>query len=809
MQRLKQRARHARTKLKRARREGGIIKALLEEYSQEKAKVKAKVKEVLRRRAEELVDKIEKLKTSDPKQCWKLLKEAIGTQGPRQTATMDKVVDAKGAEHKGSEVKEVVREAFKALGIEDMEDDKFDKKFALEVRRSVRRAAAERIRQDELDEKFTMEELRAVLKKLKAGKATGVDEIMAEWMKYGGEKMTYALWVLCNHVWLTEACPEQWGQGAICLLFKDGDKRDPLNYRGITLLSVVGKVFASLVNVRLMAHCEEGDRLVDEQAGFRKGRACADQIFIMKEVLTARKGKKKTFTCFIDVKKAYDRVSRDGLWAALWGKNVRGKMWRVLRNYYAKVQSCVIVNGERSDWFGIDVGVRQGCVLSPILFDVFIDGLARAVKALGLGVKVDAGNHSPSYYADDVVITADTYEDLQKMMNAVNEFCRKARLQLNEGKTKMVVFGQRGLSGRTLKCGDMTVGEAAEYKYLGLVFEKNGWKKQKEKMVRQARRMAAMAWGMLVQTGKMSTEGKLTIYKALVRPHVEYGAEVVDAGAWEEAEEMQRWVGKRILLAGKRIPDEVVQGELGLLSLRGRRATLRLMFWAKILRMKKGRWVRRVYEAGKAEHEAKPNVKNWASLTHEWLVKLGLEENWKKQQTAEDWQDEVRVRVKQWDEKQWRAGMAKKPKLHLYREWKTDLKAEGYLDEAKDEEGRRQLTKCRAGTLELRVETGRWETVRVRGKEMRLQRNQRICEVCFREVEDETHVLLRCPAYKAARAKVLGGGGGGSSGGGAGREGQQGGAEAGGVGAGWRRAKADNGIFTSNDAEKKANSRMK
>ena len=89
---------------------------------------------------------------------------------------------------------------------------------------------------------------------------------------------------------------------------------------------------------------------------------------------------------------------------------------------------------------------------------------------------------------------------------------------------------------------------------MGLVFEKNGWKKQKEKMVRQARRMAAMAWGMLVQTGKMSTEGKLTIYKALVRPHVEYGAEVVDAGAWEEAEEMQRWVGKRILLAGKSQP---------------------------------------------------------------------------------------------------------------------------------------------------------------------------------------------------------------------------------------------------------------
>ena len=124
----------------------------------------------------------------------------------------------------------------------------------------------------------------------------------------------------------------------------------------------------------------------------------------------------------------------------------KGRAREDVESYYAKVQSCVIVNGERSDWFGIDVGVRQGCVLSPIFFDVFIDGLARAVhvKALGLGVKVDAGDPlSLLLYADDVVITAATYDDLQKMMNAVNEFCRKARLQLNQGKTKMVVFGQR------------------------------------------------------------------------------------------------------------------------------------------------------------------------------------------------------------------------------------------------------------------------------------------------------------------------------------------------------------------------------
>ena len=97
--------------------------------------------------------------------------------------------------------------------------------------------------------------------------------------------MTYALWVLCNSVWLSEKCPEEWSKGVITLLYKDGDVRDPLNYRGITLLSVVGKVFMRVLNARLAAHCEGEDLLVDEQAWFRVGRSCADQLLILTEML--------------------------------------------------------------------------------------------------------------------------------------------------------------------------------------------------------------------------------------------------------------------------------------------------------------------------------------------------------------------------------------------------------------------------------------------------------------------------------------------------------------------------------------------
>ena len=231
--------------------------------------------------------------------------------------------------------------------------------------------------------------------------------------------------------------------------------------------------------------------------------------------------------------------------------------------------------------------------------------------------------------------------------------------------------------------------------------------------------------------------------------------EVMDPGEWGEAEKLQRWVGRRILGVGKRVADAVVQGELGLLSMKGRRMLLRLTYWSKILKMDKGRLVRRVYEAGRTAHAANKAVKNWASRTHQWLGELGLEECWKKQEIAEDWQDTVRAKISELEERDWTAGMTSKPKIARYRTWKKTLGREAYLDERENEQGRRSLTKCRGGALELRVETGRWETMRVRGAVVKLQRHQRICEVCFRGVEDEMHFVMRCPAYTADRNVVL------------------------------------------------------
>ena len=124
----------------------------------------------------------------------------------------------------------------------------------------------------------------------------------------------------------------KWREGLIVSLFKKGDKEDPGNYRGITLLSVVGKVFCKIVNDRLVQYLDKSSKIHEGQAGFRAGRCCIDNIYTLNELIQGHlKEGKKTFSFFLDIQKAYDSVWRNGLWLKLWNMGVKGKMWRVIK----------------------------------------------------------------------------------------------------------------------------------------------------------------------------------------------------------------------------------------------------------------------------------------------------------------------------------------------------------------------------------------------------------------------------------------------------------------------------------------------
>ena len=142
---------------------------------------------------------------------------------------------------------------------------------------------------------------------------------------------------LFNVVWGREVVPGGWKEGLIFPIFKEGDVEDPGNFRGISLLSVVGKLFGRVLNSRLMKFAEDNGVW---------GQEHPERVFVLHTLLTKRMLEKKRTVCaFIDLKKAYDRVWRNGLWKQMWMKGMRGKSWRLVREVYRGVKSAVLVGG--------------------------------------------------------------------------------------------------------------------------------------------------------------------------------------------------------------------------------------------------------------------------------------------------------------------------------------------------------------------------------------------------------------------------------------------------------------------------------
>jgi hypothetical protein len=422
-------------------------------------------------------------------------------------------------------------------------------------------------------------------------------------LKGGGDVIVQSIFMLFKKVWDMEEFPSQWMRGVICPLFKGGDVQDCGDYRGIALLSIVGKVLGRVLNSRLMAFAESGE-IVEEQFGFRPGRGCVDAAFVFSEVVKGRKDiGKATFCAFIDVRKAYDRVWRDGLWKRLWEAGVKGKMWRVLRALYKEVKSCVMVDGELSEWFETLVGVRQGCVLSPVLYSLFINGFAKFLKEKSVGgVKVAEEWLRLLLFADDIVLFAESEEELQEMLNLLSEYCRRWRFEINVGKSKVMVCGPRGLTTQvTAKwwLAGKEMGRVRVYKYVGMwMNEECTWGDQMAMVREKAMKLTNMMKGWLFKHWGLSVRTKVEVWKAMVGSVLRYGSEVwwVGQNPSRDLEVVQMNACKAIMRISGATSTAFVRGELGLVELERERHVAMLLWYGRLCDMDGQRWAKKLFE---------------------------------------------------------------------------------------------------------------------------------------------------------------------------------------------------------------------
>ena len=217
-----------------------------------------------------------------------MLKKAVGLGLKKHEIPKDALME--GMIVSGEQAKQVWQKAFEKLGDLDENNVAFDKAFLEEVKQEVKSNEQDPSSiANELDEPISYKEVADAIQAQKNGKAAGIDGLVSEIIKYGGESIERAVWRMCEEMFRLEHIPRDWARGIIFPLHKEGDPRVPDNYRGITLLSVVGKIYAMVLNNRVKRWCEERNVLVDEQAGFRMRRSTVDQY---PERVDTSKGKK-------------------------------------------------------------------------------------------------------------------------------------------------------------------------------------------------------------------------------------------------------------------------------------------------------------------------------------------------------------------------------------------------------------------------------------------------------------------------------------------------------------------------------------
>ena len=380
----------------------------------------------------------------------------------------------------------------------------------------------EREIEEGLSEEITEEEIRRAIARLKRGKAAGVCGIQGEMLKAGGDTVVRWLHIIFNIVWEKGKAPEEWQKAVIVAIHKKGSKKLCKNYRGISLLSIPGKIFAKILDARIRQVTE--GQVMEEQAGFRVGRGCRDQIFVMREKTIEKDG--KMYAAFIDLEKAYDKVWREDMWRTLATYGVSGRLLRAVKALYENSKARVRVEDELTECFEVRQGVRQGCPLSPWLFNVFLDMVAREARAqFNGGVRLDKCTMQLLMFADDTVLLAETEEDLQHNVREFSKAVKRHRLAMNTEKTTTMVFSRKQVDC-SVEVDGRKLENVGKQTYLGVILNEDGRMEcELEKRIGAALSAAGAVRSQVFESRELSRSAKMLVYKAMIEPTLTYGAE--------------------------------------------------------------------------------------------------------------------------------------------------------------------------------------------------------------------------------------------------------------------------------------------
>ena len=282
-------------------------------------------------------------------------------------------------------------------------------------------------------------EVEDAIKDLKCGKSCGLDGINAEHLKYSSDFILTVLSKCFTSFLVHGFIPSKRLSVVLVPIIKDKTRKiqSKENYRPIALASVVSKVFEKVI----LSRVEQYISTSCNQFGFKKGHGTDQCIYILKEIIDAYNMLNGTvYTCFLDASKAFDRVNHTVLFDKLRRRGVPHYITRVLVYWYVNQMFCVRWGNIYSESFNVTNGVRQGGILSPLLFNVYMDDLSFTLNEMNVGCSFSNKVVNHLMYADDIVVFAPSAIGLKKLLHACNDYADEHDIKFNTSKSAVMIF---------------------------------------------------------------------------------------------------------------------------------------------------------------------------------------------------------------------------------------------------------------------------------------------------------------------------------------------------------------------------------
>jgi len=372
-----------------------------------------------------------------------------------------------------------------------------------------------------------MEELETLIKNLKIRKAAGPDEIHVFMLKYGNNYIKNILLKIINKSLRAGVLPKLWRTGTIIPIPKNNNHIIKIaEFRPICLNSIPGKLLESFVCSKLNEIVERDKLIPTFQNGFRKNRSTIDNLIVIQQAIhSSSREKKVLLAAFLDIKKAYDCVNRNKLFKILKSLNIPAQLLLWLKDFLlnsrvARVSYKGVKSSERQFLYGLP----QGSPISPILFNIYTKNIKSVIK------------NNISQFADDIMIWTINNDieiaaqELNNKLYKLDRWAKQLNLTFSPEKCRVIPFTRKyklNLNKISIKLKDKNILITDRVKYLGIVFDQRlAWKYHIKEIISKAIKRIGLLKILCKKNIGIKQSQAIILYKALVRPIIEYGAEV-------------------------------------------------------------------------------------------------------------------------------------------------------------------------------------------------------------------------------------------------------------------------------------------